>query len=522
MKRFTVADEEIALGSIHWASELAVLAQRYGERIAVIDAAGRHSYADVLAKSTGVARALLAAGIGPADSVATFFRNSADAVAASFGVMQTGATEVPLNPALSADDQAHAIKTACARLVVTNEASAGRLGSGLARTLFVDAIEKATIDLAGFPRVECNAPSRIVFTSGTTGLPKGAVHSQLGRWTANLLLRANLPFRPGARSRVLLMTPFSHGSSLMTHAYLSSGATVLLFDGVDLPTVLGILERGECDAMFAPPTVLAKIVSAVGDRRLASLQTIFCGTAPLKPALYQRAKAVFGPIIRLTYGKSEIFNPITVLEANETDEWYAGGGSDADACVGWPADGVEIDIRRDDGTTAAPREHGEVMIRARHLMTGYRTATGFSPLPSGAFHDTGDLGYFDTRGRLHLTGRIADVIKTGGYKVSPDEVERALAPALGSSEVAVVGIPSDYWGEIILAAAERPAPDWEDRIRPLIETMTGYKRPRLLLALDELPRNGIGKVLRKDIREHVLARYQITDGPRPRLEPRTT
>jgi acyl-CoA synthetase (AMP-forming)/AMP-acid ligase II len=131
------------------------------------------------------------------------------------------------------------------------------------------------------------------------------------------------------------------------------------------------------------------------------------------------------------------------------------------------------------------------------------------------------LGYFDTRGRLHLTGRIADVIKTGGYKVSPDEVERTLSSALQASEVAVVGIPSDYWGEIILAVLERPAPGWEERIKPLIETMTSYKRPRLLLAVDELPRNGIGKILRKDIREDVLRRFHLTDGPRPQLEPRT-
>lgn len=509
------------MGPINWASELAVLAQRYGERTAVIDARGHHSYAQLLAKSAGVARALRSKGIGPADSVATFFRNSADAVIANFGVMLTGATDVPLNPALSADDQTHATNVAGVRLVVTDEASVSRLRPGLASTFCVDEADEALLDPTAYPSVECDAPARIVFTSGTTGLPKGAVHSQLGRWTANLLLRANLPFRPSAQSRVLLMTPYSHGTSLMTHAYLSSGATVLLFDGVDIPTVLGILERGECDAMFAPPTVLAKIVSAVGDRRFDSLRTIFCGTAPLKPALYQRARAVFGPIVRLTYGKSEVVNPITVLEADETDEWYASGGSDADACVGWPADGVEIIIRRDDGTTAAPGENGEVMIRARHLMTGYCTATGFLPLPADGFHDTGDLGYFDTRGRLHLTGRIADVIKTGGYKVSPDEVERALASAFQASEVAVVGIPSDYWGEIILAAIERPAPGWEERIKPLLETMTSYKRPRLLLPLDELPRNGIGKILRKSIREDVLKRFHITDGPRPQLEPRT-
>jgi len=270
--------------------------------------------------------------------------------------------------------------------------------------------------------------------------------------------------------------------------------------------------------MFAPPTVLAKITGAAGDRRFSSLRTIFCGTAVLKPTLYARARELFGPIVRVTYGKSEVFNPITVLEAPETEAWYASGGDDA--CVGWPAAGVEIVIRGEDGRPVASGESGEILIRAQHLMTGYRTAAGFNPLASDEFHNTGDLGYFDTQGRLHLTGRSADVIKSGGYKVAPEEVERLLAPALQPSEVAVVGIPSDYWGEVILAAVENPAPGWEERINAAVGAMTDYKRPRLLIALDELPRNGIGKILRSAIRADVLSRFRITEGPRPRLEER--
>ena len=169
---------------------------------------------------------------------------------------------------------------------------------------------------------------------------------------------------------------------------------------------------------------------------------------------------------------------------------------------------------------AATGDSGEVMIRAQHLMTGYRTADGFDPLAPDEFHDTGDLGYLDPQGRLHLTGRIADVIKSGGYKIAPEEVERMLAPALQPTEVAVVGIPSDYWGEVILAAVERPPPGWEQRIAAVAQTMTDYKRPRLMITLDELPRNGIGKVLRAAIRADVLSRFRITEGPRPRLEPR--
>jgi malonyl-CoA/methylmalonyl-CoA synthetase len=506
------------LKSIHWASEFSALAHRYGERIAVADMGGTTTYADVFAKAAGVGHALITAGIGPGDAVATLFRNGADAVAATFGVMMAGAVEVPINPGLSTAERAYCFAVANVRLVVTAEALTKEMGADEPTVLKIDYVKQIALDPAAFPLVEGNAPARIVFTSGTTGHPKGAVHSQIGRWTANILLRASLPFRPGADSRVLLMTPFSHGSSLMTHAYLSSGASVTLLDGVDPPTVLGILDRGECDAMFAPPTVLAKIVAAAGERRFSSLRTIFCGTAVLKPTLYARARELFGPVVRVTYGKSEVFNPITVLEAEETDAWYASGGNDA--CVGWPAPGVEIAIRGEDGKPVAMGDSGEVLIRAQHLMMGYRTADGFSPLAPNEFHDAGDLGYVDARGRLHLIGRTADVIKSGGYKVAPDEVERLLAPALQPSEVAVIGIPSDYWGEVILAAVENPPSGWEERIAAVVQTMTDYKRPRLIIALEELPRNGIGKVLRGNIRTDVLSRFRLTEGPRPRLEKR--
>ena len=504
--------------SIHWASEFAALALRYGERPAVADKGGTVCYAELFSKAAGVGHAVMSAGIAPGDTVVTLFRNGADAVAASFGVMMTGAVEVPLNPALSTAESEHCLAISAARVVITSAGLADDLIACGRTILYIDHITPTPLDPAAFPVVDGNAAARIVFTSGTTGLPKGAIHSQNGRWTANLLLRASLPFRPDASSRVLLMTPYCHGASLMTHAYLSSGSSVTLLDGVDPPTVLDVLERGECDAMFAPPTVLAKLVAAAGERRFGSLRAIFCGTAALKPTLYARAKAIFGPVVRVTYGKSEVFNPITVLEADETEAWYASGGDDA--CVGWPAAGVEIVIRGEDGEPAAAGDGGEVMIRAQHLMTGYLTADGFRPLAANEFHDTGDLGYVDSEGRLHLSGRTADVIKSGGYKITPEEVERLLAPALQPSEVAVVGIPSDYWGEVILAAIERPSPGWEQRVEVAMRDVTDYKRPRLMLAFDELPRNGIGKILRSAIRADVLSRFRLTEGSHPRLEKR--
>jgi acyl-CoA synthetase (AMP-forming)/AMP-acid ligase II len=506
------------MSPVRWSSEFRVLVNRHADRIAVVDEDGSATYREIFARAAGIARALLELGVDGRACVATRFRNGIDAVAATFAVMISGATEVPVNPALSAADCDHCLAVSGARIVLTNSRLADDLAGSDRRIVCVDRIATAAIDCADFPDADADAPARIIFTSGTTGKPKGAVHTQRGRWTANLLLCASLPYRLSAENRVLLMTPYSHGASLLTHAYLSHGASVCLLDGVDTARVLQVLESGSCDAMFAPPTVLAKIVSAIEPgRRLPPLRTIYCGTAPLKAELYARARAIFGPVVRITYGKSEMVNPITVLEPDETDACYA--SRDESGCVGHPAAGVEIAIRRDDGGFAATGETGEVLLRSQHLMSGYLTLDGFQPLGPADYHDTGDLGHIDRLGRLHLTGRMADIIKTGGYKVSPDEIERAIAAAVAPAEVAVVGIPSDYWGEVILAAVERPMPDWEDRLKPVLHEMTDYKCPRFLVAVDELPRNSIGKIMRSRLRTEILSRFSLIDGSRPRLEP---
>jgi len=434
------------------------------------------------------------------------------------GLVLSGAAEMPLNVNLAEADRLHCMRLAGVRHAVTAEAHAPFFRSHGVEAHTIEGTGETALQPEAFPAVAYDDWAKISFTSGTTGLPKGIVTDQHARWTGNLLQRAAMPTRPGPDSRLLLMTPFSHGAALLTHAYLEHGGSVLLLDGVDPAVVLPILRGQEVDEMFAPPTVLAKIVGAAGEETLPGLKTIYCGTAVLSPGLYARARRMFGPVVRVTYGKTEVINPICALDPAELDAWYTEGGPDADACVGWPALGVEITIDAGDGLPAGPGIMGEVLIRAQQMMAGFLRDGAYEPLPPGAFHHSGDLGCLDARGRLHLVGRAADVIKTGGYKVAPEEVERALAPALNGAEVAVFGVPSEYWGEVIVAVVERPAPGWEQAAREAAAGMTGYKRPRALLALDELPRNAMLKVSRKAVRARVLERWRLVDGPRPAME----
>jgi malonyl-CoA/methylmalonyl-CoA synthetase len=235
----------------------------------------------------------------------------------------------------------------------------------------------------------------------------------------------------------------------------------------------------------------------------------------LQPALYHAAAAMFGPVVRVTYGKSEMFNPITVLEPHDTADYYRDLSSLDAVCLGAPAAGVEVVIRDETGRICGPGEHGEIHLRSPHMMIGHVDGQGFHELPEGDFHATGDLGYVDERGRLFLGGRAHDVIKSGGYKLYPEEVERVLPDG-----IAVVGIPSAHWGEVIVAVSE--ADGLSETVAKATAGLARYKQPRVCLTIEKLPRSLQGKIQRSRVRDMVLARYQMIDGPYPKFEERTS
>ena len=508
----------MTLDVIPWGSDLAATVAEFGDAEAVHDGTRAIGLAKLAGRSARLALNLRVAGVSPGQCVGLSLPNSIPAVWATNALRLAGAAEVGLNAGLTEAERRYCLELTGTRLVVTSAAQAGAFRALGCATIAVEEVADQPADPAALGPVPGSAWAKIGFTSGTTGRPKAIVTTHAARWLSNVLQRAHLAPMPGPGSRVLLMTPFIHGAGLITHAFHDRGAGVVLLNGVDLDRALPLLREGAVDHLFAPPTVMAKLLGALEGERIPGLACIFCGTAPLLPALYAKARAVFGPVVRVTYGKSEIVNPITVLPPRALDDYYAAPEGEG-VCVGWAGAGVEIQIRDETGAVLGAEAVGEVHLRGRHMSCGHVDASGFHPLPADGFHATGDLGRIDARGRLHLVGRLADVVKSGGYKIHPDEIERELAGTAGTAAVAIVALPSDYWGEVIVAVAETDDAAWPDRARAALAGLARYKHPRAFVMLPELPRNPQGKIMRRLIREAILARHRLIDGPHPVLEP---
>jgi acyl-CoA synthetase (AMP-forming)/AMP-acid ligase II len=501
--------------TVPWASEFRGTVDAFGASTAVHDGSKGIDFQSVGHRAGQVARELLVRGLQPGQPVVSSLRNGIPAVWTSVGLRIAGAAEVALNASLTDAERKYCVDLVGVKLAVTTAAQADVFRALGCDVIVLEEIPDApdTLDL---PPVPAQAWGRIGFTSGTTGKPKAIVTTHGARWIANILQRAHFHTMPGPGSAVLLMTPFVHGAGILAHGFNDRGATAHLLDGMEMEKIGAALHGGMVDHIFAPPTVMAKIVAAFEGEHFPGIRTIFTGTAPLTAPLYHKARKMFGPVIRVTYGKSEITNPITVLTPPECERYYAEPPEVDGVCVGFPGSGVEIEIRDDDGAKLPRGEIGEVHLRGRHMSHGHIDANGFQPLPPDGFHATGDLGRIDVQGRLHLVGRVADVIKSGGYKIHPDEIERALAHT--APMVSIVTLASEYWGEVIVAVAEGADGEWEARARASLGELARYKHPRAFLTMAEIPRNHQGKIMRRLIREALLAEYTLKDGPYPTLE----
>lgn len=463
-------------------------ADRFGDAEAIVDGPQRLSFAELADRVLVAAGAFAAAGVGKGDRVAIWAPNSAEWIVAAFGLVTAGGVLVPINTRFKAEEAADVVRRSGARLLLVQQ---GFLGTHHTAPDGVPVIDlKSDFLSSGQPFEQSMSGSEIadiIYTSGTTGRPKGVMmnHRQTLRLYAEWCDLADL--REG--DRYLIVNPFFHtfGYKAGLISSLIRGATVLPVPVFDIERVLELVERERVTMLPGPPTLYHALLDAPPTRDLSSLRAAVTGAADIPVELIRRIKTEL-PFrsIMTGYGLTEA-GTATASRPGDTFEQIA-------TTVGTPCDGVEIRIAADD----------EVLVRGYSVMQGYfddPDATAEAIDAQGWLH-TGDLGSLDSDGRLRIIGRKKDMFIVGGFNAYPAEIEAFLLEHPAVAQVAVVGVPDGRLGQVGRAFVVRKGPVSEaELVSWARDRMAGYKAPRSVCFLDELPLNATGKVMKDQLRQ---------------------
>jgi long-chain acyl-CoA synthetase len=458
-----------------------------------------------------VGNLLRSMGIGPGDKVATVAGNSLDLLAIYWAVPTIGAVLVPLSPLLLRAGLASLLQGSEARCLIAQASMLPVL-----REMAADLPEDVLIlegDEAGFgdyPRLRDAQPATLVpavvgqddpfnimFTSGTTGVPKGIVHTHFIRSMYATLMGQALRMTPESRALHSGAIVFNGAFVTMMPTFFLGGTYVLLRQ-FDAEETIAAIERERITHVMLVPAQIVAILGARGydPRRLASLECVLSLGAPLLQQDKERLNRELPGRLYELYGLTEGF--VTILDRSEA---VRKGGS-----VGVPPPCFQMRIEREDGSECAVGEAGEIVGRGPMLMAGYykRPDLTAQAVRDGWLH-TGDVGFVDDDGYLHLVDRMKDMIDSGGVKVYPRDVEEVVARHPDVREVAVFGIPHDKWGETPLAAVIlRPgASATGDELRDWINQRVSARFQRVsgVVVMQDFPRSTAGKTLKRELRE---------------------
>jgi acyl-CoA synthetase (AMP-forming)/AMP-acid ligase II len=383
------------------------------------------------------------------------------------------------------------------RLVVTVDGGPGDVTLDMLRAAAPTAVEPPL----------ATAAAAILYTSGTTGLPKGATLSQ-GNW-ATMVRNELLELPPVVDGDLVLhVAPLSHLSGYVAPSYFVRGATHLTSARFDAAQTLRLIEQHAVTILPMVPTMLNLLVLAAEeiDGEYSSLHTIVYAGSAIAPDRLVRAREVFGDVFVQFYGLSEIPIPIACL-SREDHRFDPGQGVPARlASAGRISPFVEVELVGDDGTIVPRGEVGEITVRGEQLMMGYwgRPDATSEMVDEQGWARTGDLGRFDEDGYLHIVDRKKDMVVTGGFNVYPTEIENVVSTLPAVAEVAVVGVPDDTWGEALKAVVvvrDGHALSPDEVIEVCRRHLAAYKKPRSIEFVAELPKTGSGKIMRRRLRD---------------------
>lgn len=471
------------------------------------------AYGDLMHASGRAAAALAALGVKPGDRVAVQTEKTPEALMLFFGALRAGAVYLPLNTAYTAAEVGYFLGDAEPALVVCGPARANSIGSmagkanvltldGSGRGSFQDLANSQAPDFTDVPR-QADDLAAILYTSGTTGRSKGAMLSH-----ANLLSNAEtlVDYWRFSKDDVLLHAlPIfhTHGLFVATNIVALAGASMIFLPKFDADQVISLLPQAT--TMMGVPTFYTRLTAhpQFTAEVAAHMRLFVSGSAPLSAEAHKAFYAKTGHMILERYGMTET----NMNTSNPYD------GERVPGSVGLPLPGVDVRVAdADSGRLLSQGEVGVVEIKGPNVFQGYwrmpeKTAAEFR---TGGYFISGDLGYFDGNGYLYLVGRGKDLIISGGFNVYPAEVEATLDALPGIAESAVIGVPHADFGEGVTAIVTlKPGATLDEGVllAKLRETLAKFKQPKRIIAVDELPRNSMGKIQKNVLRERYKDLY---------------
>ena len=545
LETFELGGAEDPRGDEVWGTIPALVdwaARRFGDEEAVVDGEVRLSFAQLASAVDQVARGLVARGLRPGERVALWAPNCHEWILGALGALRAGGIVVTLNTRFKGSEAAYIVRSSGAAMLMTVRGFLGfdypamlvdldvgdlrdlvmlRGEAAGARPAHTEVTTLAELRAGGeaigaeeierrLASITPSSTADLIFTSGTTGHPKGAMasHAQTLRtfatWASIVGLRRG--------DRYLVVNPFFHtfGYKAGLLASLMAGATVIPEPVFDVDVVLDRIDAERVSMLPGPPTLYQSILThprrAQVDLRSLRLGVTGAAVVPVELVVAMREELGFETVLT-AYGLTESCGVVTMCRRDDDAEVIA-------TTSGRAIPDLEVKVVGEDGSSKEPGEAGEIVVRGYTVMQGYfgsaeETAAAIDA--EGWLH-TGDVGTMDAAGNLVITDRLKDMYVVGGFNAYPAEIEAVLRQIEGVSDVAVIGVPDDRLGEVgcayvVATPGSKIEPEalTEQIVAEARELMANYKVPRFVVLTDELPRNASGKVLKRQLREEHAA-----------------